>query len=246
MISDSPCSLSLSLFLSWLGSISFQTLDKEVHNFLPGSAYTSPQIAKSGWDGGVGWERTAINLPLTIPLGSTPVGRRLPSSFLPAGERETAARGRTNQPKKKKKERLGSRTGRVTVPAVSEIGNGRWVRREGKKEKGNNCFSHRPKKRVHECFLIRHEILHARWSFSYRATFSFSFSSSSSFFTPSSVLPLSRPPVCTAFYHHRRFPPLLGLLCRFVSAFAASFRDELIKPDRSYRPEILTRGSRRR
>lgn len=49
---------------------------------------------------------------------------------------------------------------------------------------------------------------------------------------------------CTAFYHHRRFP-LLRLLCRFVSAFAASFRDELIKPDRSYRPEILTRGSRR-
>lgn len=85
---------------------------------------------------------------------------------------------------------------------------------------------------------------HARWSFSYRATFSFSLSFSSPFFIfPASVSPRCLAH-CTAFYHHRRFP-LLRLLCRFVSVFAASFCDELIKPDRSYRPEILTRGSRR-
>lgn len=85
---------------------------------------------------------------------------------------------------------------------------------------------------------------HARWSFSYRATFSFSLSFSSPFFTPSSLLPFLPVVSPTAFYHHRRFP-LLRLLCRFMSAFATSFCDELIKPDRSYRPEILTRGSRR-
>lgn len=53
--------------------------------------------------------------------------------------------------------------------------------------------------------------------------------------------PLSRPLACTAFYHHRRFP-LLRLLCRFVSAFAASFCDELIKPDLivpRFLPEVL-------
>lgn len=123
----------------------------------------------------------------------------------------------------------------------------RSKRKMGRREKGIIVF--RAKKRVHECSLLRHEILPRRprevvfllsCHFFFFSFFFFSFFHA---IFPASVSPRCLAH-CTAFYHHRCFP-LLRLLCRFVSAFAASFRDELIKPDRSYRPEILTRGSRR-
>lgn len=133
--------------------------------------------------------------------------------------------------------------GRVTVPAVSEIatevetedGKGR-----GEKEKGNNCFSHRPKKRVHEPPSFDTKFFRVDSKTRGLSLIVPLFLPLLFFFTPSSVLPflspLSRPLACTAILSPSTLPS-----CRFVSAFC----DELIKPDRYYRPEILTRGSRR-
>lgn len=61
----------------------------------------APQITKSDEDEIEGLDENAINLPLTTPLGSSPVGQRLPSAR--GTGRETVARGRTDQPKKKKR-----------------------------------------------------------------------------------------------------------------------------------------------
>lgn len=140
--------------------------------------------------------------------------------------------------------------GRVTVPAVSEIAteveteDGSQGREEGRRRKGIIVF---PIDRKNEFTSLPLSTRNSPASTRRREVFLLSCHFFFLFFFSSRHLPCFRfSPRCLAhwlaqpFYHHRRFP-LLRLLCRFVSAFC----DELIKPDRYYRPEILTRGSRR-